>query len=150
MRLWGALVLVSLLALVAACGSSDGAEDAAETGQAITATLLVEADSSDPRWTRELEVPKGTDGYEFLDAAVGGEIESDWFPEFRSHFVKSIQGIEPEGAQFWGVFVWNEGSEGWEPLPVEADLFSVKQGHVMAWALVEYDPDSQQLPVSTP
>ena len=102
------------------------------------------------RMTDDVEVPKGTDGYEFLEAAVDGELEADWFPEFRSHFVKSIMGIDPQGAEFWGVFVWNEGSESWEPLPVGVDLFSVKQGHVMGWALVEFDPASPQVPVNTP
>ena len=80
----------------------------------------------------------------------GGNLEADWFPEFRSHFVKAIGGTAPEGAEFWGVFLWNEHSAGWEPLPVGADLLSVKDGHVIGWALVEFDPDQPQLPVSLP
>ena len=80
------------------------------------------------------------DGYELLEIALDGEIESEWFPEYRSHFVKTILTVEPKGAEFWGVFVWNETTSGWEPLPIGADLFSVKDGHVMAWALVEYNP----------
>ena len=140
-----AALLVSTVAIAAACGS-----DSPTPAPPITASVLIEPAADDPQWVRDLSVPKGTDGYELLVAATDGEIESEWFPEFRAHFVQSILGIAPEGNAFWGVFVWNEGTEGWEPLPVGADLFSVKQDHVMGWALVEFDPDNPQLPVSTP
>ncbi len=141
-----AVLVVAALPLVAACGS-DQPTDAAET---ITASLLIEPDAADPRWYRDIEVAKGTDGYELLEVATDGQLVSEWFPEFRSHFVKEVLGIPPEGSAFWGVFVWNESSEAWEPLPVGADLFSVKQGHVMGWALVEFDPDALQVPVNRP
>ena len=142
----GALLLL-VVAFVAACGSDDSAATPAPT---ITASVLVESLGEDPRWLRDVSVPKGTDGYELLEVATDGEIEADWFPEFRAHFVNSIFGVSPEGSAFWGVFLWNEGTSAWEPLPVGADLLSVKQDHVMGWALVEFDPDSPQVPVSTP
>ena len=137
------LVIVSLLAAVGCVPASTS------SGEQITAHLLIEADAY-PRWYRGLEVIDGTDGYELLEIALDGEIESEWFPEYRSHFVKTILTVEPKGAEFWGVFVWNETTSGWEPLPIGADLFSVKDGHVMAWALVEYNPDQPQLPTSVP
>lgn len=140
---WGALASAALV--IAGCGAPD-----AEPAALITATVLIEADASAPRWHRDVAVPKGTDGYELLEAAVEGDLEADWFPEFRAHFVEAIGGIAPEGAEFWGVFLWNESSAGWEPLPVGADLFSVKDGHIMAWALVEFDPGQPQLPVNSP
>jgi hypothetical protein len=140
-----ALALVGVL-LLAACG--DGTTSVAPPP--ITASILIEPNADDPRWLRDVIVAKGTDGYELLEAAVDGDLVAQWFPEFRSHFVTEIQGIAPEGFAFWGVFLWNEGTEGWEPLPFGADLLSVKQGHVMGWALVEFDPDNPRVPLSTP
>lgn len=140
------MAVVAVVALVATAACVQ-----AESGAPpITASVLVEPSAGDARWFRDVRVPKGTDGYELLDAATGGEINAEWFPEFRSHFVTGVLGVAPEGAQFWSVFVWNEANGGWEPLPVGADLFSVKDGHVMGWALVEYDPDTPQLPIATP
>jgi hypothetical protein len=142
-----ALALLVLGGLLAACGS-----DAATTVSSppITASVLIEAEAGAPQWFRDIEVGKGIDGYELLLAATGGDIDAAWFAEFRAHLVKEILGVAPEGNAFWGIFVWNENTPGWEPLPVGADLFSVKEGHVMGWALVEFDPDSPQLPVSLP
>lgn len=143
------LLLAAALAPVA-CG-----EDApAPTPELIGASLLIEADPASSEWFRDLSLEKGVDGYELLEAATGGEVEAEWYPQYRSHFVKAIQGVAPEGADFWGVFVWNEtandGAGAWEPLPIGADLFSVKDGHVMAWALVAYNPDAPQLPQAQP
>ena len=113
-------------------------------------SLLVEGGAGGARWFRDLKVPDGTDGYELLEAAVEGELEATWSAEFQSHFVTRILGDSPEGNAFWGVFVWNDGRSAWEPLPVGADHFNVEEGRVMGWALIEYDPDNPQLPVSVP
>ena len=141
------LAALGLFAVLVApgCGASDTAEAAT-----VRASVLVEPAVDGARWYRDLEVPKGTDGYELLQAATDGEVDATWFPEFRAHFVTEILGVAPEGSQFWGVFVWSETNSGWEPLPVGADLYSVKNGHIMGWALVEFDPDDPQLPVSVP
>ena len=75
------LVIVSLLAAVGCAPVSTS------SGEQITAHVLIEADAY-PRWYRGLEVRDGTDGYELLEIALNGEIESEWFPEYRSHFVE--------------------------------------------------------------
>jgi hypothetical protein len=139
-------MLAMLFAVIAvACGS-----DVDLSAPPITASVLVEVDDADARWFRDVEVPKGTDGYEFLEAAVEGELVAEWYPEFRSHFITAIDGTAAEGSAFWGFFLWNKGTSGWEPATIGADLLSVKQDHIMAWALVEYDPDNPQIPTSTP
>ena len=145
-----ALLLLAALLLFAGFAVRCGSPAPTAAPALIQASLLIEADESAPTWRRNIEAPKGVDGYELLETAVDGDLEADWFPEFRAHFVKAILGVAPEGSEFWGVFLWNEGNEAWEPLPVGVDLFSVKDGHVMAWALVEYDADDPQLPVNTP
>ncbi|MBM3940015.1 MAG: hypothetical protein FJ318_03800 [SAR202 cluster bacterium] len=143
-RAWSAAVLALLALVLAACASLPA------TPPVITASVLVEPAPGDARWFDDVQVPAGTDGYQLLVAATGGQVKADWFPQFRSHFVKRILGIEPPGTRFWGAFIWNETTMAWEPLPVGADLFSVKQGHIMAWAVVEYSPDRVALPASTP
>ena len=140
-----ALLALLLAAAAGACGS-----DVDSPALPITASVLVEVSDTDARWFRDVEVRKGTDGYEFLEVAVEGELAAEWHPEFRSHFVTGIDGIAAEGAAFWGFFLWNESTSGWEPSTIGADLLSVKQDHVMGWALVEFDLDNPQLPVSTP
>ena len=130
-RLGPALALVLAVLLIAACGSS------AETGGAVTASVLVEADKADPRWFVDLSLPDGGNGYELLEAAVQGDLEAQYFEEFGSHLVSSILGVEQTGGAFWIVFVWNEESAGWEPLTTGADGFTVQDGQVMGWALVE-------------
>ena len=143
-RILAVVALTALAMLAAACGS-----DAPAVGN-ITASLLVEDGAGSARWFRDLKVPEGTDGYELLEAAVEGELEATWSAEFQSHFVTRILGDSPEGSAFWGVFVRNDGRSAWEPLPVGADHFNVEEGRVMGWALIEYDPDNPQLPVSVP
>ena len=142
----GLALLALLLAVVAAACDSD----ADSSAPPITASVLVEVSGTDARWFRDVEVSKGTDGYEFLEAAVDGELVAEWHPEFRSHFVTGIDGVAADGIAFWGFFLWNESTLGWEPSTIGADLLSVKQDHVMGWALVEFDPDNPQLPMSTP
>jgi len=147
---WSIAFVVAVAGLLSVATGCDASSAGDTVSQSIRASVLVEADPAQPHWVRSFEIPKGTDGYELLQAAVEGDLEADWFPELRSYFVKSIRGIEPQGAEFWGVFLWSDSTGAWEPLPVGAGLFSVKHGHVMAWALVEFDPSSPQVPLTKP
>ena len=149
-RLWAVAAALSLLAAMAAAVAGCGSPAPTATPAPIRATILVEADEAAPNWYRDIEATKGVDGYKLLEMAVDGDLEADWFPEFRAHFVKAILGAAPEVSEFWGVFIWNAESGAWEPLPVGADLFSVEDGHIMAWAIVEFDADNLRLPVNTP
>ena len=139
-----ALGLVLIVLLIAACGSSDA------SGDPITARLLIEVDSSDARWFNDVTLPDGGNGYELLEAAVEGDLEATFSSEFGSHFVTSILGTKPQGNAFWGLFVWNPDVDGWEPSTVGADLITVDDGHIIGWAVIEFDPDNPQLPTSQP
>ena len=138
------MALTLIGAVTAAC-SGPPAE-----ASTIAASVLVEPSGDAAQWFRDVGVPDGTDGYELLLAATDGQVEAEYFAEFRSHFVETVLGVAPQGQQFWGVFLWNDQSGAWEPLQYGADWFSVKDGHIMAWALVEYSPDTPQLPASQP
>ncbi|MDE2766347.1 MAG: hypothetical protein OXI25_07970 [Chloroflexota bacterium] len=137
------LLLLAVGLALAACSSGD------EPAQSISASLLVEQ-RGEARWFRDVEIPKGTDGYEFLELATDGQVESEWYPQYRSHFVNAILGTPGESPYFWLTFVWNENLAAWEPLPIGADLFSVKEGHVLAWALLDTSAETPQTPVTLP
>ncbi|MEX2599463.1 MAG: hypothetical protein WD533_07395 [Dehalococcoidia bacterium] len=141
------LLLALLFASVAlaACGG-----ETARSTDTIGASVLVEPNAEEAQWFRDVEVEEGTDGYELLLEATGGQVEAEFYGEFQSHFVESVLGIAPEGAEFWGVFLWNEESESWEPLPEAADFHTVEDGDIMGWALVEYDESQVNLPASQP
>ena len=142
--------LLSLLLTMAVAGLSACSSEEPATPAVITVSLLVEASPGDAAWFRDVEVPQGTDGYELLEMATGGELEADWFPAFRAHFVTSILGVASVSPEFWLTFVWDESSAAWQPLPVGADLFSVKEGHVLGWALVDTSAGDNQVPASQP
>lgn len=138
-------LLLAFAAVAVACGNS-----ATPTTTPIHASVLIEPSPGDVHWYRDVAVPPGTDGYQLLNAAVDGAVEADWYPQYFSHFVNTIQGVAPAGSAFWSVFLWNQSTKAWEPLPVGADLFSVKDGIVMGWAIVQSNADHPQLPTSTP
>ncbi len=142
MRLLVPVLLVLSVLVAPACGGDT------ETVE-IQASVVIETPEQ-AVWTRDVTVPKGTDGYELLEAAVEGDLEADWFPAYRSHFVTSIRGRSGDGSSYWLVFVWDENSEAWQPLPIGADLFSVKDGHVMAWALIDTSLGADQVPQARP
>ena len=139
------LLFASLSFSAVACGSEQDLD-----APPITASVLIEPEEGGGTWFKDVSVPKGTDGYELLKAAVDGNLVAEWYSEYPAHFVSSVLGVGPVGSEFWAVFIWNEDSLAWEPLPVGADLFSVKEGHIMGWALVEYNTESPELPTSIP
>jgi len=107
----------------------------------IQVSLLVHVNENDVRWFRDVEVPHGTNGYELTEIVTEGNLESTYYPAFFSHFVESLFGIANQNPHFWLTYLWNEGQQQWEPLPVGADLFSLKNGHFLAWS---YTDNSQQ------
>lgn len=130
--------------MIAACGNSEA------SGDSVTATLLIEADASLARWFDDVTLPAGGNGFELLVAAVDGELEATFSEEFGAHFVTGILGEIPSGNAFWGLFVWNADVKGWEPSTVGADLLTVDDGHIIAWAITTFDPGNPQLPTSQP
>jgi hypothetical protein len=137
--------LLLIVAALVLCACSSAAAD-----ERISASILVEPSPGDARWFRDVTVDVGTDGYELLGAATAGQFEADWFPQLRSHFVTSLLGTPSEGSRFWLTFVWDEPSGAWQPLPTGADFFSVKDGHVFGWALLDTSSGAAQLPASQP
>ena len=97
-----------------------------------------------------MEVPKGTDAYELTELVTEGDLEAPYYASLRSHFVEALVGVENEDPNYWLIFLWNESQAQWEPLPVGADLFSLKDGHVLAWAYTDTSQKPSPLPSVTP
>ena len=150
--LLSAIVLAS--AVIAGCGAVD-VEVGEETPTAtplptIQVSLLIHVSEDDARWFRDFEVLKGTNAYELTEQATEGNLESTYYASFFAHFVESIVGVPNEGDNYWLIFQWNGSAEQWEPLPVGADLFSLKDGHVLAWSYTDTSLDPQPLPSVKP
>ena len=117
----------------------------------IQVSLLIHFSESDVRWFRDVEVAQWrTNAYELTEQVTEGEMESTYYASFFAHFVEEIMGVANEGSTYWAIFLWNESQSQWELLPVGADLFSLKDGHVLAWAYTDSSAEPKQTPSVTP
>ncbi len=133
----GLLVVLSTLPVLAGCTES---EDASEN-ETISVSMLVQIEDTDTRWFRDVTVPKGTNAWELTEKVTEGDYKANYFSAYRSHFVDAIFGVEGANPKFWLIYVWSEPESKWESLPVGADLYSLKDGHVLAW----YYGDTSQI-----
>ena len=143
-----AIVLAS--ALIGGCGGVQVEVGAATTVPTIQVSLLIHVSEDDVRWFRDFEVLKGANAYELTEQATEGELESTYYASFFSHWVESIMDVPNEAPNYWLIFQWNASSEQWEPLPVGADLFSLKDGHVLAWSYTDTSVEPQPVPAVNP
>lgn len=126
-------------------GCSDGTEDSKAAIGTVKASMLVQSEEATPEWFRGIEIPEGTDAYALTNIVTEGNIKSTFYPEYKSHFVEGIKGVENSPPYYWMIYMWNEATVKWEPLPVASDFFSVKDGHTFAW---HYTDTSKSGPVS--
>ena len=116
----------------------------------IQVSLLIHFSESDVRWFRDVEARNGANAYELTEQVTEGELESTYYASFFAHFVEEIMGVANEGSTYWAIFLWNASQSQWEPLPVGADLFSLKDGHVLAWAYTDSSAEPKQTPSVKP
>ncbi len=126
-------------------GCSDRTEDSKAAIGTVKASMLVQSEEATPEWFRGIEIPEGTDAYALTNIVTEGNIKSTFYPEYKSHFVEGIKGVENSPPYYWMIYMWNEATVKWEPLPVASDFFSVKDGHTFAW---HYTDTSKSGPVS--
>ena len=140
----GFLVVLSLLLILPGCGEGEETPEA----ETISVSMLIQVEDKDTRWFRDVSVPKGTDAWELTEQVTEGDIKANYFPMYRSHFVDAIFGVENENPKFWLIYIWSEPQSKWESLPVGADLFSLKEGHILAWYYT--DTSEMTVPPVTP
>ena len=85
-------------------------------------SLLIQLSTDEARWFKDMEVPKGTNGYKLTELATEGDLETKWYAEYRTHFVEAILGVKSQDPNYWLIYQWNDSQAKWEPLPVGADL----------------------------
>ncbi len=152
---YAALLAMALVtALVAGCGAFQ-----VEVGEVtptamplptIQVSMLIHFSESDVRWFRNVEAHNGANAYELTEQVTEGDMKATYYASFRAHFVEEIMGVANEGSTYWAIFLWNESQSLWELLPVGADLFSLKDGHVLAWAYTDSSAEPKQTPSVTP
>jgi hypothetical protein len=137
--------------LIAGCDAESPTAAASATPvSTIQVSLLIEVSEDDELWFRDVEVPKGTNAFELMEQVTEGDFEATYYAAFFSHFVESLLGVAGEGSNYWLTFLWSDSQAQWEPLPVGADLFSLKDGHVLAWSYTDTSVEPGQLPSVTP
>ena len=144
-----ALVALGLFAL-AGCGGSTAPVATPTPLPTIQVSLLVHISEEDERWFRDMEVPQGTDAYGLTELATEGDLNATYYAQYRSHFVQGLFGVENADPRFWLIYRWNESEAAWEPLPVGADRFSLKEEDVLAWAYADTSQDRYHERLTTP
>lgn len=151
---WAALLLVSLwlsvgCALATPVPAPTATFAATSKTETIKVSLLVQVAEADIRWFRDVELPRGANAWELTETAAQGQVEAQFYPLYRSHFIDALFGVKGQAPNFWLIFLWSEASNKWEPLPVGADLFSLKEGHVLAWYYADTSKE-QSVPTVNP
>lgn len=151
---WAALLLLSLwvsvnCALTTPTPSPTATSAATRPTGTIKVSLLVQSAETDVRWFRDVELPRGANAWELTEAVAQGQVEAQFYPLYRSHFVDALFGVKSQAPRFWLLFLWSEASSKWEPLPVGADLFSLKEGHALAWYYADTSKE-QSVPTVVP
>lgn len=150
----GLMAVVGLLLALMACGTKGEAPTPTPVPTAtptltIKVSMVIESSKDDVRWFRNVEVAKGTDAYELTEKVTQGNLKAKYFALYRSHFVDSILGVENKNPKFWLTYAWSESEKKWEPLPVGADLYALKDGHILAWYYAD-TTNEKALPTATP
>ncbi|MBI2872800.1 MAG: hypothetical protein HYY00_06390 [Chloroflexi bacterium] len=145
-----ALVAISVLFVVGCGQAAPVATPTSTPVPAIRVSLLVQVSRDDARWFQGVEVPRGTNAYELTERVTEGNLDATWYPAYRSHFVNALLGVKNTDPRYWLTYLWDESQAKWEPLPVGADLFSLKDGHVLAWAYTDTSEKPSSLPSVVP
>lgn len=96
----------------------------------VSVQFLVEVPDAAPDWTM-VSVPAGTDVWRAT--SVTYEVEADWYAEFGSHLVRSINGLRDTPELYWTLWLWNEDGEAWEHAQVGADQLTLYADTRIAW-----------------
>ena len=96
----------------------------------VSVQFLVELPDAAPDWTI-VPVPAGTDVWRAT--SVTYDVEADWYPEFSSHLVRSIDGLHDTSELYWTLWLWNVDDEVWDHAQVGADHVTLDADVRIAW-----------------
>lgn len=119
------------------------------TASTLAATMLIQANSDDIQWFRNIEMPIGSTGWELTRAVAKDKLEATYYGAFDSHFVNSLFGMENKEPYFWLFFQWNGTSKAWEPMMVGADNLLLLDEMILAWYYAD-SSDPASVPIAKP
>ena len=96
----------------------------------VSVQFLVEAPDAAPDWTIA-SIPAGTDVWRAT--SVTYDVEADWYAEFGSHLVRSIDGLHDTPELYWTLWLWNVDTEAWDHAQVGADHLTLEADTRIAW-----------------
>ena len=140
------MISLSLLVVLLSACVEDKHGDIDENLGTIEVSMLIHEDTNNFNWFRDVKIEKGFNAYELTEIVVQGDLESKYYASMFSHLVESIFGKRNEAPNYWIIVLWDDSQQKWTPLPVGADLFSLKDGHVVGWIYAEYGQEVSGLP----
>ena len=125
-----ALVLALAVLGFAAMGLRAMLFPAAPVLSVVSVQFLVEVPDAAPDWTIA-SVPAGTDVWRATSLTY--ELKADWYAEFGSHLVRSIDGLHDTPELYWTLWLWNVDDEVWDHAQVGADHVTLEADRRIAW-----------------
>ena len=137
-------MLVASLSLCAlSCSDYTPSKEVDPTPLAHTVTILIDASTNVQIWHRDVSIPRGFDAFQLTELVTEGQLTATWYPSMKTHYIESMLGLDNSETNYWMVFLWDESGNTWQPLPVGADWFSLKNGHILAWSYIRAEEERQ-------
>lgn len=117
----------------------------------FSSDLLFNYGNGSKIWHNDTRLPLGIDLYNVTVLVSDGKINSTYYPEYKSHFITSIDGVgsfnDPEKL-YWSWIAWyyDDVLGEWVSYDVSSDMVYPKNGDIIAW----YFEDTSNYPDYTP
>ena len=113
--------------------------------------LLLNYGNGTKTWYNGTRIPIGFNLYNVTVLITGGRLESNYYPQFQSHSIVSINGVggseDPDKITWaWISWYFDSDSGRWEGYPVSSDMVFPKDGDKIAW----YYEDTSNYPNYAP
>lgn len=140
--MWKIVLLASLFCVLSCTTEPISLEDGS-VPSVHTVTVLIDAPPDIQTWHKDISVPRGFDAFQLTELVTDGQLTATWYPSMKTHYIESILGLGNSDTNYWMIFLWDESQDAWQPLPVGADWFSLKDGHILAWSYVHMEEEQQ-------
>jgi hypothetical protein len=100
--------------------------------------FLINYGNGSKTWINNSRIPVGFNLFNITLKLTEGNVEADYYPQFESHFIKSVNGVgvndNPE-MQNWAWIAWNFNKESyeWELFDMSSDMVYPVNRDVIAW-----------------
>ena len=119
---------------------SEYRELASSSGQgplAYEVRMLVDYGNGTSVWYNDTAAQPGWNGYVVTLVLLGGDVQSQWYPQYGEHYVTGLGGVNQTSTTSW--FVWELAGGSWARAQTGVDQIQIRNGTIMAWTLCAYD-----------